>query len=83
MNENIVLTSSGNQWYIEFECNGRDIYTIDGKVYDECGLCKAACPSKKLFKDSDSGLPLKCDMCEEEPHGGKKVTETVTRLAKG
>jgi benzoyl-CoA reductase subunit BamC len=35
--------------YTEAECNGRDIYTIDGK------------------EDPDSGLPLKCDVCEEEP----------------
>ncbi|MFH2001799.1 MAG: (4Fe-4S)-binding protein, partial [Planctomycetota bacterium] len=43
-----------------------DIYTIDGKEYDECGFCRAACPSRDLFKEPDSGLPLKCDMCEGE-----------------
>ena len=53
--------------YTEAECNGRDIYTIDGKEYDECSFCRASCPSRKLFKDPDSDLPLKCDMCEEEP----------------
>jgi benzoyl-CoA reductase subunit BamC len=53
--------------YTEAECNGRDLYTIDGKVYDECSFCRASCPSRKLFKDPDSDLPLKCDMCEEEP----------------
>jgi benzoyl-CoA reductase subunit BamC len=48
---------------------GRDKYVIDGKEYDECGFCRASCPSRKLFKEPDSGLPLKCDMCEgeEEP----------------
>jgi benzoyl-CoA reductase subunit BamC len=53
--------------YTEAECNGRDLYTIDGKVYDECSFCRASCPSRNLFKDPDSGLPLKCDMCEDEP----------------
>jgi len=53
--------------YTEAECNGRDLYTIDGKKYDECSFCRASCPSRELFKDPDSDLPLKCDMCEEEP----------------
>ena len=55
--------------YAGAECMGRDKYVIDGKEYDECGFCRASCPSRKLFKEPDSGLPLKCDMCEgeEEP----------------
>ncbi len=52
--------------YAPAECMGRDKYTIDGKEYDECGFCRAACPSSDLFKEPDSGLPLKCDMCEDE-----------------
>jgi benzoyl-CoA reductase subunit BamC len=51
--------------YTEAECNGRNIYTINGKEYDECSFCRASCPSRDLFKEPDSGLPLKCDMCEE------------------
>src|SRR3989339_310470 len=55
--------------YTPAECNGRDKYIIDGKEYDECGFCRAVCPSRDLFKEPDSCLPLKCDMCEgeEEP----------------
>jgi benzoyl-CoA reductase subunit BamC len=53
--------------YTAAECAGRDKYTIDGKEYDECAFCRAACPSRDLFKEPDSGLPLKCDMCESEP----------------
>ena len=53
--------------YTAAECAGRDQYTIDGKTYDECAFCRAACPSRDLFKEPDSGLPLKCDMCESEP----------------
>jgi benzoyl-CoA reductase subunit BamC len=52
--------------YTIAECAGRDKYTIDGKEYDECSFCRASCPSRDEFKEPDSGLPLKCDMCEEE-----------------
>jgi benzoyl-CoA reductase subunit BamC len=53
--------------YAPAECMGRDQYVIDGKEYDECGFCRASCPSRDLFKEPDSGLPLKCDMCESDP----------------
>jgi benzoyl-CoA reductase subunit BamC len=46
---------------------GRDKYVIEGKEYDECSFCRASCPSRALFKEPDSGLPLKCDMCEDDP----------------
>ena len=52
--------------YTPAECSGRDKYTIDGKEYDECSFCRASCPSRPEFKEPDSGLPLKCDMCEGE-----------------
>ena len=52
--------------YAAAECAGRDRYTIDGKEYDECSFCRASCPSREEFKEPDSGLPLKCDMCEGE-----------------
>ncbi len=48
------------------ECMGRDKYIVDGKEYEECAFCRAACPSREAFKEPDSGLPLKCDMCEGE-----------------
>jgi benzoyl-CoA reductase subunit BamC len=53
--------------YTPAECMGRDKYIIDGKEYDECTFCRATCPSRDLFKEPDSGLPLKCDMCEDDP----------------
>lgn len=55
--------------YTESECTGRNKYIIDGKQYSECDSCRASCPARDLFKEPDSGLPLKCDMCEgeEEP----------------
>ena len=52
--------------YAVAECAGRDKYIIDGKEYDECAFCRASCPSRDLFKEPDSGLPLKCDMCESD-----------------
>jgi benzoyl-CoA reductase subunit BamC len=59
--------------YTPAECMGRDQYIIDGKEYDECGFCRASCPSRDAFKEPDSGLPLKCDMCEELPPGEKPM----------
>jgi len=53
--------------YTIAECAGRDKYIIDGKEYDECSFCRASCPSRDAFKEPDSGLPLKCDMCESDP----------------
>jgi len=53
--------------YTQAECNGRNRYVIDGKEYDACTFCPASCPSRDWFKEPDSGLPLKCDMCEDEP----------------
>jgi benzoyl-CoA reductase subunit BamC len=49
------------------ECAGRDRYIIDGKEYEECAFCRASCPSRDDFKEPDSGLPLRCDMCEDDP----------------
>jgi len=54
-------------YYTPAECAGRHTYTIDGKEYDECSFCGASCPSRDLFKEPDSGLPLKCDLCESDP----------------
>jgi len=52
--------------YTPAECAGRDKYVINGKEYEECAFCRASCPSRPEFKEPDSGLPLKCDMCEGE-----------------
>lgn len=53
--------------YTEAECNVRNTLRIDGKEYRECWFCRACCPSREDFTEPDSGLPLKCDACEEEP----------------
>ncbi len=48
-------------------CDGRHVYTLDGKTYSECSFCRASCPTRDFFIEPDSGLPLKCDMCESTP----------------
>ena len=53
--------------YTASECMGRDKYVIDGREYDECDFCRASCPSRNFFKEPDSGLPLRCDLCEDDP----------------
>lgn len=54
--------------YTAAECMGRASYILDdGKEYDECEFCRAACPWREIFHEPDSGLPLKCDMCEDDP----------------
>lgn len=59
--------------YTPVECMGRGTYVIDGKEYDECTFCRASCPARDRFKEPDSGLPLKCDMCEAETPGEKPM----------
>ena len=54
--------------FTDVECLGRETITINGKEYDECVFCRSSCPSRDLFKEPDApDVPLKCDMCEEEP----------------
>ena len=53
--------------YTPAECTGRHTYTINEKEYDECSFCGVSCPARDIFKEPDSGLPLKCDMCESDP----------------
>jgi benzoyl-CoA reductase subunit BamC len=43
------------------------IRVIRDPLRDVCSFCRASCPSRDLFKEPDSGLPLKCDMCESDP----------------
>jgi len=53
--------------YTKAGCDGRRVYTINGKEYSECSFCGSVCPTRDLFKDPDSGLPLKCDLCNDDP----------------
>lgn len=53
--------------YTKAECTGRHVYSINGKEYSECSFCGVSCPARDYFREPDSNLPLKCDMCEEDP----------------
>ena len=53
--------------HVRAECTSRYKYSIDGKEHDECAFCRSSCPSRTLFKEPDSGLPLQCNMCENDP----------------
>jgi benzoyl-CoA reductase subunit BamC len=57
--------------YTQAECNSRYIVTINGKDFGECSFCRSSCPSRDLFKEPDTGIALKCDVCGEPmPEGG-------------
>ena len=32
-----------------------------------CGLCEAACPFGHIYFDTETGQPLKCDLCAGDP----------------
>ncbi len=53
--------------YTDVECLGRTVVTIGGKEYGECSFCRSACDIRDIFKEPDTGVPLKCDMCGEPP----------------
>jgi len=53
--------------YTAAGCVGREAYVMDGKEFADCDLCRASCPTRDRFKEPDSGLPLRCDMCESDP----------------
>ena len=65
LNDEYVPIRAGD--YTPSEFTGRHIYTLNGKQYSECSFCGASCPSRDYFIEPDSGLPLKCDMCESVP----------------
>jgi benzoyl-CoA reductase subunit BamC len=65
--------------YTPAECTGRHTYTINGKEYRECSFCGVSCPARDYFKEPDSGLPLKCDMCESDPPQEEPLCVQVCR----
>ncbi|OPX82380.1 MAG: hypothetical protein A4E52_02063 [Pelotomaculum sp. PtaB.Bin013] len=70
----MIINEQNDEWvavratdYSKAECDGRRTYTIKGREFSECSFCGTICPARDLFKEPDSGLPLKCDMCESDP----------------
>lgn len=75
INDEYVPVRAGN--FTRSECDGRHFYQLNGKQYGECSFCRASCPSRDFFVEPDSGLPLKCDMCEDEPPLAEPLCVTV------
>jgi len=75
INDEYVPVYAGN--FTRTECDGRHFYQVNGKRYSECSFCRAACPSRDYFIEPDSHLPLKCDMCEDEPALAEPLCVTV------
>jgi Fe-S-cluster-containing hydrogenase component 2 len=70
----MVINELNDEWiairsssFSKTNCKGRSRYVINGKEYSECSFCSTICPDRKIFKEPDSNLPLKCDMCGEDP----------------
>ncbi len=53
--------------YTEAMCNSKDVVFVEGKEIDGCVVCRASCPSKSIFKEPDTAIPLKCDFCGDPP----------------
>ena len=66
--------------YSASECTGRQSFISDGKEYSECAFCTVSCPARDLFREPDSGLPLKCDMCEDVPPLSEPMCVQVCRV---
>ena len=66
--------------YSKAACDGRRVYTINEKEYSECSFCGTVCPARDLFKDPDSGLPLQCDLCEDDPPQKEPLCVQVCHL---
>ena len=75
VNDEYVPVRAGN--FTRTECDGRHVYLLNGKQYSECSFCRASCPSRDYFVEPDSGLPLKCDMCEDSPPLAEPLCVTV------
>jgi benzoyl-CoA reductase subunit BamC len=62
--------------HTDVECKGKNMIVIGGKEYNRCSFCRASCPSRDLFKDPDTGLPLRCDLCGDSmPEGGPRCVK--------
>ena len=53
--------------FTDVACNSRGTLVFNGEEIDICQICRASCPAKFVFKEPDTGIPLKCDFCGEPP----------------
>lgn len=77
LNDVYVPVRAGD--YAAAECSGRHTFKMNGKTYEECTFCPSSCPSRDAFKEPDSGLPLKCDMCQDTPGPEEPMCVKVCR----
>ena len=49
------------------ECTAKNTVVIGDKEVDECIICRASCPIKPLFKETDKEVLLQCDFCGDPP----------------
>lgn len=70
----VTIDERNDEWvairstdYTKAKCDGRRTYKIKGQEFSDCSFCGTICPTRNLFYEPDSGLPLKCDMCENDP----------------
>ncbi|MBU1056339.1 MAG: hypothetical protein KKC46_21305 [Proteobacteria bacterium] len=73
----VYIDEAANQFFpviagpfTEAECTCKYDVIIDGKEFDECAVCRASCPRRTWFREPDTGVALKCDLCGEpaDPH---------------
>lgn len=53
--------------YTDAKCTSRYPIIVGGKEYENCILCRAACPEREIFFEPGTEVPLKCDLCGEPP----------------
>lgn len=53
--------------YTRTMCTSRNRLNINGRDYESCLFCRAACPTRPFFIDPESKTPLKCDLCGYPP----------------
>jgi len=53
--------------YTDAACSYKNKIILHGREYDKCSFCNASCPDRPFFKEPDTGIPLKCDLCGDPP----------------
>jgi Fe-S-cluster-containing dehydrogenase component len=54
--------------FTDAACNSKDTIIFNKNEVDGCVICRASCTSKSAFKEPETGIPLKCDLCGEPPN---------------
>ena len=49
------------------ECTSQFEMQIGDKTYDGCSICRASCADRTWFKEPDTQILLRCDLCGDPP----------------